>query len=543
MKFEGFSTENRHISRILSTSAETVINDIVKSKQDRMLACGASITESDILPVYFAALIGFPNDDNETAFNNSLYYMREKIIASPKLLIFIQNELKLPLPKEMSYFDAVTRGNPDEEINDFAQLININGDKLRSDEAKRVFAELAEPFKQLSDDELFSFGARMITWLNRCVMSKAYYDACTVEIPALIYYGSIGKNELLFLHFISRIGIDVLLICTNKNVLPLLNTENPESRMQIFELMQSKSIYPFPEKVEKMKHATVAYNAERELDTFLYGDTTIFRDFQFQKLQALTLKTTYEEIGILWHQPAKFRSGFGVSGKDTAVVPNIFAKISGVKNGDLEEYWDDVRLKLSPLSLIVNKAPSYDRYTPSQFNVFLPFYRGHDINIDKLKNSALNKYSFLSDSIQQLIFVKMQEAINSGLLKLDESELVPLVIYVGLNIDRAILRILQKFDFTKDVPKFIVTDVIEDTFSKVECIQLLLYNLLGFDIIIYTPTGYKNIETYLDNGAFETYNMNDFKYNVRVPKFKIPDSVPEPKSSGFFDKLFKKGHK
>ena len=120
---------------------------------------------------------------------------------------------------------------------------------------------------------------------------------------------------------------------------------------------------------------------------------------------------------------------------------------------------------------------------------------------------------------------------------------MPMIIYVGTNIDREILKLLQKYDFTKDIPKLIVIDVIEDTFSKVECIQLLLYNLLGFDILVYTPTGYKNIETFVSDEAFETHTMNEFQYNIRVPKFKIPDSIPEPDDGGLFGKLFKKGRK
>ena len=108
------------------------------------------------------------------------------------------------------------------------------------------------------------------------------------------------------------------------------------------------------------------------------------------------------------------------------------------------------------------------------------------------------------------------------------------------NSDKEILKILQKFDFTKDIPKIVVIDAIEDTFSKIECIQLILFNLMGFDIAVYTPTGYKNLETYISPSAFEVYNMNEFKYNVRVPRFRIPDAIPEPKEEGFFSKLFKK---
>jgi hypothetical protein len=111
-----------------------------------------------------------------------------------------------------------------------------------------------------------------------------------------------------------------------------------------------------------------------------------------------------------------------------------------------------------------------------------------------------------------------------------------------MNLDRNILRILQKYDFTKDIPKFIVIDAIEDTFSMRECIQLVFLSMLGFDILVYAPTGYRDLETFVSPKAYENHRMNEFKYNVTVPRFKIPDKIPQ-KKSGLFSNLFKKGRK
>ena len=117
---------------------------------------------------------------------------------------------------------------------------------------------------------------------------------------------------------------------------------------------------PFPQKMVKAKIATVAYSAERELDTALYGGDTIFRDRQFEKMDSAVLKTTLDEIFILWDQPAKFRSGFAVRG-DRVVVPTIFAKINGVDDGDLKSYWRQVEEMITPLTTYIIKSPSYKR--------------------------------------------------------------------------------------------------------------------------------------------------------------------------------------
>ncbi len=542
MKFEGFSTENKHLAKLMTTTADTLITDIFQSCKERCSVLGLGLSAGDTMPVYFAALCGSPGESRLTDYKNSLFRLREDLIASPKFLMFIMNELHPPTPGEMSFFDAVSRGNPDETVNDFVALININGDVVRTKEAKRIFSEMAEDLKAAGDEALFSYGVRMITWLNRCTVSADYARCCAADIPVLIYYGRTGAEEISFMHFLSRIGCDVIYISTEKASLPLLKSGNIGGRMQIFEFPDEKAQFPYPDRLMKAAVATTAYSAERELDRFMYSNTSIFKDFQFSDMQALTLKTTYEEIEILWHQAAKYRAGFDVIENRRAVVPNIFAKISGVKDGDIDRYWDDVREKLSPFTRIINKAPSYNKYSNAIFTAYREYYSGSALNIAKIKDSSINPYGFLSDYLQTLIFTKMQEAVDSGWLKLEQNELVPLVLYVGLNLDREILRILQKFDFTKDIPKIIVIDVIEDTFSKIECIQLVLFNLLGFDILVYTPTGYRNLETYISENAYETHTMNEFIYNAHVPRLKIPSSVPEPKNSGgFLNKLFKKG--
>ena len=112
------------------------------------------------------------------------------------------------------------------------------------------------------------------------------------------------------------------------------------------------------------------------------------------------------------------------------------------------------------------------------------------------------------------------------------------IIHYGLSFDKELLKLLQRFDFTKQIPKLIYIDVVEATFTLEECIRTVLCNLLGFDILVYTPTGYKNLETFVDSRAFEEHTMDEFLYNMEVPKLKIPS---DDKNSGFFGRLFRKG--
>ena len=538
MIFEGFSTENNKLVQTITTTEDTFTKDIFETHSDRLMSRGNHFKPEELIPVYFIGLIGAPTEEDEQAnFHNMLYNLREDLIKCPKLLIYTEHELKSPTPDELSIFDGINTSSDEALLNGLCGLINIKGDEVRTKLAKDTLPVM---LRNLSGEAMLEMAKPLIVWLNRCLNSDTYKNN-HFEIPLLMYYGNIVPATVNFLHFMSRIGIDVVYICSNLSALSTVKRNNFEGRMQIFEQPCSVPVTPYPDKPVKAKLATVAYNASKELDQLLYNGSSIFRDFQFSDMQSLTLKTTYDEINVLWHQPSKYRTGFGAS-ETKVTVPNIFAKISGVKDGDIGDYWDNIKWQLSPNTRVIVKSPSYKKYAETQLGVYKPYYNGEQILIEQLKNSPLNKYNYLSDHLQLLIFNKMQEAVDSGFLKLDPSELMPMVLYVGTNLDREVLKLMQKYDFTKDIPKLIIIDVIEDTFSKVECIQLVLYNLLGIDILIYTPTGYRNIETFVSEMAFETHTLNEFVYNAHIPRFKIPDSIPEPKGEGgFFSKLFKKG--
>jgi hypothetical protein len=522
----------------IPTTAEKLPSDLLKLKNDRLADIGDYAGTSGVLPVFFAAICGTPggnNPDAEAVFRNQLFTLRDNLIKSPKFLIFMENVLRAPTPDELSAYTDVSRENRVLTLDNLCAKIAIKGDKFRETAAKKALFEVTE---NTPDDGVYDLAVKILVWLSRCTKPAAYEKAAE-EIPVLIYWGNIAADDIVFLCFMNKIGVDIVYISESKSSLGLIKN-GTGGAMQIFELPESAAVTAYPDKLLKVKVATQSYIAERQLDTYLYGGDTFFRDFQFQKMRALTLKTTYDEIDIMWHEPAKFRSGFSV--EDGRVnIPNIFAKISGVPGGDIDGYWNDLRYKLSPFSRYIINAPTYkrpaDAYT---LRIFAPYQSGEKILIDKLKRSPLNKYTYLSDELQDTIFEKMQEAADSGFLKLEFPELIPQILYIGLALDKEILRLLQKFDYTKDIPKIVIIDAIEDTFSKTECIQLVLYNLLGFDILIYTPTGYRNLETFIADTAFELYTFSEFKYNVSVPRFRIPDRIPEKDEGGFFDKLFRK---
>ncbi len=518
----------------VDTTAAGVFQDLIISHKDRVIRGGGVYTEGCEIPVYCVGLIGY---DDEAVYTNMLLQFKESFSGLKKQLIFIEKPLENPNAEEVKALGSIPRSSAKEMTDALALLIKLNGDPLRTALAQKALRDMLNELFTGNPTVIGNYGNKFVTWLYRCTQGRKYtvqYE----DIPTILYYGDISPSELYFLNFMSRCGFDVIYISPNKKNLETVVDKNLNSRMQVFELPQSKDSGKFPDKPIKMKMATVAYSAERELDEMLYnGDAGIFRSFQFPNSQSVTLKTTFEEIGILWQQESKFRTGFAVNG-NLVSVPNIFAKVSGVNNGNINAYWDEVRSRLTPETILRVKENKPAEAGTLDLSVYRQFYRNGEIDTEKLKGSNLNKFSYLPDRIQDFIFYKLQEAVECGFLKLEGDDLMCSVIHYGLSLNRDMLKILQSFDFTKQIPKLIYIDAVEQTFSLEECVELVLCNLFGFDILIYTPTGYKNLETYVNPQAFEEHTMNEFLYNLEVPKLKIPS---DDKNSGFFGKLFRKG--
>ena len=515
----------------LDTSAAGIFEDVIKDRKTRVIKDGGVYSENGEIPVYSAALVGF---EDETVYTNMLVKFKESFAGLKKQLIFIEKTLENPNADEVRALGSVTRNSTAEMIDALAMQINLKGDSTRTALAQKALREMLNELNTGNQTVVLNYGNKFITWLYRCTQARKYavqYE----DIPVILYYGDISQSEMYFLNFMTQCGFDTIYISPNKTNLKTAVDKNLNGSMQIFELPQSKESGVYPTKAIKTKVATVAYNAERDLDTMLYGgDTGIYRSFQFPNSQSVTLKTTFEEISILWNQEARFRTGFTTAG-NLVSVPNIFAKISGVENGNMNAYWEDVKSKLTPETILTVKKPNQNETASTDLSVYRQFYRNGEIDTEKLKASTLNKYSYLPDRIQDMLFYKLQETVSSNFIKLQGDDLMCAVLHFGMNLSKELLQLIQKFDFTRAIPKLVYIDAIEDTFTLSECIQTVLCSIIGFDVLIYTPTGYKNIETFVSNDAFEEHIMNHFVYQTEVPKFKIPSGK---KSGGFFGKLF-----
>ena len=281
---------------------------------------------------------------------------------------------------------------------------------------------------------------------------------------------------------------------------------------------------------------TMAYNAERDLDTMMYSDTGMYRDMQFAKANIIKLSTTYEEIAIYWKQEARFRPNFSTL-DDVVNIPVIFAKASGVANSDTNTYFQNIKDLITDTSLIYKNESIYGRNATVASGV-PSFYKNGRLDKDAIKHSQIYKYDFLRAETQDYILGKLSELLKrKTIVGTGQNGVEYKIITIVLDLPKEILRFIQSFDFTKCPPKLIIVNTTENMISLEDSVIVAFLNLIGFDILFFIPTGYDNVGKYFSNQIMEEHIIGNYLYDIVIPDFNRLKAEKEKKKS-FFSRFF-----
>jgi hypothetical protein len=365
------------------------------------------------------------------------------------------------------------------------------------------------------------------------------------DVPKILYAGDISNYELLMMKILSSAGCDIILLQYSGDAKYLaLDRES-----KISDPIEITGMTSFPQGFSLKRDnsqtssqvETVAYQAERELDTLLYQDTGMFRNMQYGKANSVILKTMYEEIAILWKEELKYRPNFTTE-HDMVKMPVIFAKVSGVKDGDIPKYWNSVRELMGEDTLVIRQVPYISYSTPNPIKPYVTgFYKNGKLLKDKIKENANYPYGVLREEMQDHILDKLQLLIDQKTIKgTGENGTEYTIISTALNMSKGIVRVIQKFDFTKKNPKLIYINTGENIISIEDSILTAFLSLIGFDVVFFVPTGYQSVEKYFNYKLIEEHQMGNYVYDMA-----IPDLTPAPSNNrkSLRDRLFniKKG--
>lgn len=527
--------EKRNIPQIPKECVKKNLNTNAWLTDNLLLEVSKKQTERKDSPQFyynvFASMWGA--EDKNTYYNDMLKW-KLKIESAGRKVSIIEEGITPPDYLEVS---RITRGNYKNEyqvILDMQRQLVVSLPEIKK-YVKNAFAEiLQEEIEQgYGVQKLLNRAIILVCWLNKFI-PKLFKKDTIEELNVVVYFGECdNRNEQLFLRILARLPLDILILNPDLSK----KTELEDNLFFETKLEQSLPKKKFPTELEEVRFGTVAYHAEQDLNTILYQDTGMYRNRQFKKAIPITLQTTYEEIGILWEQDAVYRPNFEIL-EDRVMVPVIFSKISGVP-GDIEDYWYQIAKMETDNSFIISRFPYVNPRLTNPFRGRTqPYYQNGRLQVQKIKEHSLYPYSFLREEIQDYMFDKMQQLLHSKIIiGENQADLEGTIIATLLNMEKSIVRMIQKYDFTKAVPKLILIHTDESTCSMEDSILVAYLNLIGFDIAIFVPTGYRSIERYYNKNIILEHQVGEYRYDLRVPNLK----KIKRKRESFAEKLFRRG--
>jgi hypothetical protein len=377
-----------------------------------------------------------------------------------------------------------------------------------------------------------------VFWINsyvKLLFSKFKYDDIN---PKILFYGDITTEEVFFLTLLATLGCDIIYFNPHSSgAFTVVDKANVFSKEIVYS--GRAPLKDFPDTLrERVK--TTAYTAREELNKTLFSEgSSFYRPWQFTdyRIEAVTLRTTYEEVNIWSKEKAMIRDGWRIE-NGTVFIPNVFAKINGT-HANVEKYWKDISeilnqkftkfyIELPILDIVPLEYGKLEQVFPSKV--------GSQFDIEKLLKAPWWKFKELRHGLQRNMAEKIKELCLDPVVKSPENvdlrDLQVDIFSVLINLDMKHLQILQGFDYPDEVPKIIVYNNEQNgNISYEDSILLTFMNAMGVDILIYNPSGYIDIEEYVFENIYDIHHLEERSFNLEFKKYT--------EKKGFFKNLFK----
>ena len=476
--------------------------------------------------------------EDKLIYVNELHQFFIELKNSGRNIVVVDETIPKPTMEEIASVNRKNYANQDQVLLDLANNIKFIGNMELQRLMVKAFIDILledNERQEMNVNKLTNKAVYLICWLKR-YQNQLFANWKMPEVSCFIHMGACQNEvEATFIRMLARLPVDVLVLKPNHDEACLVSDK------MLYELTYSEGmvVKKFPVDNAALNIGTAAFHAERELDGVLYQDTGLYRNQQYSKANIICLQTMYEEIKILWDQELKYRPNFSTVA-DTVNIPVIYAKVSGVKNGDTPQYWQDIKTLLTEDTIFIDKAPYINRMEVNPVKAHATeFFRNGKLQKGKIKSHTCYQYSFLREEIQDYILSKLQMLIDRKLIKgTFENGTEYTIISTVLNLPKDIVRLLQKFDFTKKNPKIVYINTKEEVMSLEDSIMMAFLNLIGFDIVFFVPTGYQSIEKYYNEKTMEEHQIGEYVYDLNVPNMATISLATRPK---WRDRIFKRG--
>ncbi len=487
------------------------------------------------LPIFFYRIIGI-EQDSEREYYNDLFNMDLKLKSLNNMYLkvdyrldtFVSGDVADKINRVWSEIKADSNLRAPYITANFygSGILKATNIELMDMQVRRAFEACLDVFMKTQKHAknasiIKNFCIKIMYWFEKYALSMFKAYRIGKNNPKFLFYNDIKRDEFYFMIFLSKIGFDILYFNSFSD--GNLEEIDPEHRYSIkLEFDRKVPNKPFPVSESIVTKETSAYRAERNIENAVNADNAdLFRPRQFENygVKSIPLKTTYEELFLLWNKEARHRSGFRVY-NNTISIPNIFTKINGTHK-NIATYWTDITKLIKEngdFLHIIGRVP-FSRASAKTVDYRTLFTNNGLYDKEKVRNCPDYSLSHLKTSIQELLIEKANEMIQKEYFKFSiDLNVKTRILSTLLNLDKELIKLLQRFDYPFFVPKVLIYHNDDRPFSMEDYITIAFLNSVGLDIAIFSPTGYNNIENGIKSNLFDVHNLEDVKFDLRPSK-------------------------
>lgn len=221
-------------------------------------------------------------------------------------------------------------------------------------------------------------------------------------------------------------------------------------------------------------------------------------------------------------------------------IPNLFYEIEG-EYKDLKEYKQLVNFcSQSEQTLVINNGEKLIRQNSldkdKKFELMFCFLSDGTFNKEEIKKLDFYNFSLYNDLTEDFILNKINETIKDKSLFVDQlntNEKIIDFVWNILLLKDEIVQLIDSFDFVNDIPKLTIFLNEKTVLSKEDCYVLGFLNKIGIDIIVFSPAGLSDIQSYISTDVFSLIRLEKMNYEENYNNLKTL------KKEGLFKRFFK----
>ena len=513
-------------------------------------------------------------------YESSIKTLKILSIEEKNKWLFFENEIALD--QDIDFFEEIRKKV--EEIygmnisNKFD--IKIFGDTVVNEvflSSLDYISEILDFEENLKPYEKYETLATIIC-LSKQYLSRKKFDY--VSNIKCIYFGKIDRISVYFLILLYRMMCDVIYICPS---------DKYEEVFEKYDYDMLSKVVKSDKLVDNIEKYNLQYISKKGIElrkiksTASYVQESVYDNlFKNKELYYTNQFIDYEVAPLLFEgvipdfyntfvNDVRFREGFKVNEETkTVFFSHFFTEVQGVQK-DYEEYVKLVRHLLKAKNTIFFIEKEYDKVLLDENikeskrngeiflekNIFmindeiitrrmfyfseLAFTVNEDgtYNLEDIKKVSFYNLRNLKEKTVSYIFKVFNEVIstplvffNKDLSFLEKTKLL----FLMLLVNPLVYKLLERFDYTNSAPKIVIYLDNQDELKENMCQVLTILSMLGIDIIILSPNGKSGLDKYINQNAYTTLLLDEFK---DIDLTDILNTEIKEEKEGFFSMILK----